>query len=132
MSKLNIVRISDLKTEKSRSDNKVSRQYYTLYVADAANPFTGTGQRTIFQNHSQDGKTAFWKGADFNQAKALVGTQIEGDVTRLEVEPYDINGRMASSFTCVVLKGESAEAIASQAGHSTLNKAIVAPVKETV
>lgn len=132
MSKLNVTRISELKTEKARSDKKVSRQFYTIYVADVANPFTSVAQRTLFQNHSQDGKTAFWKGADYNQAKALIGKEIEGEITRLEVKPYDIDGRMASSYTCVVLKGEDAATIAKAAGHE-LSGAIVSQLqKETV
>ena len=31
--------ISEVKTEKSRTDGKVSRKYYTAYFSDASNPF---------------------------------------------------------------------------------------------
>jgi len=126
MSKLNLIRVSDLKTEKVRKDDKVSRQYFTIYVVDAANPFTSGAQRNIYQNHSADGKTAFWKTIDFKGAKALVGQSLEGEVSRLEVKPYDIDGRMASSYTCLILKGEDPATIARQSGHEMVFSAPVA------
>ena len=121
MGKLIVMKISDLRTEKdgsSRKDGKANRQNYTLYFRDSENPLTGAAQRNFFQDHSQDGKLAFWgKDLDYTSAKALVGKEISGDITRLEVEPYDINGRQATSFTCVVLKGEDAATIARRNGH---------------
>lgn len=129
MEKLIVKRIGDLKTEKvdsKRSDGKVNRQFYTLYFADAGNPLTGNAQRNFYQSHNLDGTAAFWKDADYSTAKALVGQQIEGSIVRQEVEPYDINGRTATSFTCVVLKGEDAATIAKQNGHIVTSGAISA------
>ena len=130
MGKLLVTRVSDLKTEKARTDKKVSRQHYTLYVVDSSNPFTAGGQREMFQNHTQDGKSAFWKTIDYNFAKAMSGKEVEGEIVRLNVEPYDINGRPANSYTCVVLKGEDASIIAGKAGHKVIGAIAQASEKE--
>ncbi len=133
MSKLKITSVSELKTEKARSDKKVSRQFYTIKGFDSENPLTGSFQRNVFQDHSTDGKTAFWKAADYNQAKALVGQDIIGEIVRMEVAPYDINGRQATSFTAVVLKGENAATIAKANGHVLSSVVpLVASIKEVV
>jgi hypothetical protein len=134
MSKLIITSVSELKTEKERSDKKVSRQFYTAYLRDTENLLTGSIQRNFFQDHNQDGTKAFWgKSLDYATAKASIGKEVSGEIVRLNVEPYDINGRMASSFTCLVLKNEDAATIAKQNGHTVVNSiASVQPVKETV
>ena len=132
MSKLRITKVSDLQTEKARKDGKVSRQYYTLYGFDTENPITGGFQRNVFQTHSQDGKTAFWKSADYSTAKSLVGQDIVGDIVRMEVAPYDINGRQATSFTAVVLKGETVATVAKANGHVLASISTLAIEKEKV
>ncbi len=134
MSKLIITKISDLKTEKARKDEKTPRQFYSLYARDKANMLTGAIQRNFFQDHSADGKTAFWgKDLDYTSAKTLVGQEQDGEIVRLEVEPYDINGRQATSFTCLVLKGENAATIAKRNGHPVSSAVIAAAsTKEVV
>lgn len=130
MSKLRITSVSELKTEKARSDKKVSRQFYTIKGFDSENPITSSFQRNVFQTHNLDGTQAFWKAADYNQAKSLVGQEIVGEIVRIEVEPYDINGRQATSFTAVVLKGENAGSIAKANGHALSTSILSAPLKE--
>ena len=133
MSKVKVTSISELKTENRTKDQKANRQFYTIKGFDVENPLTGNIQRNFFQAHSADGKSAFWKGADYSQAKGLVGQEIVGDIVRGEVKPYDINGRLATSFTCLVLKGETFEMIAKQNGHEAVASSVsAAPAKETV
>lgn len=125
MSKLIITKVGDLKQEKVRSDDKAQRSFYTLYARDKENMLTGVIQRNFFQDQSPDGKLAFWgKDLDYSTAKSLVGTEVSGEIVRLEVEPYDINGRMATSFTCLVLKGEDAATIARKNGHIVSKSAV--------
>lgn len=127
MSKLNVMNVSDLRTENRKKDNKVNLQYFFITVADEGNPFTGH-QVKITQRHSADGKTASWSGVDYNQAKALIGKQIEGEIVRAEVAPYQIEDRTATHFTCVVLKGQNLDSVLKQNGKKLSSSAPI--VKE--
>ena len=134
MSKLIITEVGLLKTEKEgakRSDGKVNRQFYTLKGYDTENPITGNWQRNVFQTHSADGKSAFWKHADYNRAKAQIGIPFVGEIVRMEVEPYDIDGRQATSFKAVVFKGENAASIAKANGHVLSTASALVFEKET-
>lgn len=136
--KLNV--ISEVKTEKERSDAKVSRKYYTATFSNPANPFGKTISRTFWQQHNADGTKAEWKGADPVQVRAFIGKTIPGNIVAANVEPYDIIGlsgeaRTATTYTTVVLDGELAETVFKSSGKVMLQAAPMTigaqPVAET-
>jgi hypothetical protein len=122
MSHLQLVSISEVKTEKSRIDNKVSRQYYTATFANPANPFGKTVSRTFWQQHNIEGTEATWKTANPSLVKSFIGKLIPGTIVSSKVEEYDIVNqgtgevRTASTYTAVVLEGETAYSVFKAAG----------------
>lgn len=125
MKTVKLISISEVKTEKVRTDGKVSRKYYTAYFADSLNPFAKQTQRNIFQDHNQDGTVAIWKSGDPAIVKNFIGKEIPGQIVNCSVAPYDINGRMVDSFTTVLLDGEKLSAILKQSGHTMAESAVV-------
>lgn len=120
--------ISEVKTEKERSDAKVSRMYYTATFSNPANPFGKTVSRTFWQQHNADGSDASWKGGDPVQVRAFVGKTIPGSIVAANVEPYDIIGlggevRTATTYTTVVLDGELPESVFKSSGKTMLQAA---------
>lgn len=122
MSHLQLVSISEVKTEKSRIDNKVSRQYYTATFANPANPFGKTVSRTFWQQHNIEGTEATWKTANPSLVKTFIGKLVPGTIVSSKVEEYDIVNqgtgevRTASTYTAVVLEGETAYSVFKAAG----------------
>jgi hypothetical protein len=121
MNQLKLVSISEVKTEKARVDEKVSRQYYTATFSNPANPFGRTVSRTFWQQHNADGTQATWKGANPSEVKQFIGKLIPGRIVSSKVEAYDItdslgNIREASTYTAVVLDGETPEAVFKASG----------------
>lgn len=116
MKNVTLTKISEIKTEKSRTDGKVSRQYYTAYFADASNPFAPARQRNIFQTHNADGTACSWKSGDPAIVAQFVGKQIPGEFVNVTTKPYDVNGRMVTSYTTVLLAGENLKAVLKQSG----------------
>ena len=90
MSHLQLVSISEVKTEKVRIDNKVSRQYYTATFANPANPFGKTVSRTFWQQHNIEGTETTWKTANPALVKTFIGKLIPGTIVSSPVEEYDI------------------------------------------
>ena len=123
MKTVKLVSISEVKTEKQRTDGKISRKYYTAYFADAHNPFAKQVQRNIFQSHSTDGTVATWKSGDPMLVKSFVGKEIPGQFVNSTVETYKIDDRDVSTFTTVVLEGENVNTIFKQNGHPIVTKA---------
>lgn len=122
--------ISEVKTEKERKDGKVSRKYYTAYFSDATNPFAPARQRNFFQSHNVDGTIATWKSGDPAIVKQYIGQSIPGEFINAAVKPYEVNGKMVTSFTAVVLSGEKLSSILAQQGVELAGAASV--VVETV
>ena len=122
MSHLQLVSISEVKTEKVRIDNKVSRQYYTATFANPANPFGKTVSRTFWQQHNIEGTEATWKTANPSLVKTFIGKLVPGTIVSSKVEEYDIVNqgtgevRTASTYTAVVLEGETAYSVFKAAG----------------
>lgn len=116
MKKLLILDVSSVKTEKERSDKKVSRKYVTIRFADKDNPLTSVGQRNFFQNHSADGTAAFWKGIDPSSLKK--GMELGGEIVRLECEAYEIGENTANSATLPILAGEHAPTVFKAQGYA--------------
>lgn len=117
---LRIISISAVKTESARKDKKASRQYITVDFIDPTNPFL-TGKRNIFQNHSADGKSAFWKGLTPEGLAACKGN-LQGEIKTLNVKPYEITGadgqkRSVSTYKAVVFAHESDAQVAKAANH---------------
>lgn len=118
------------KVEKPRKDGKVSREHLTLSVEDAANPFR-TVKRTIFQQHSLDGKTASWKVSPDRIADLISKKQpIPGEIVTRNVKRFPVldasgnqmkdgkgNSVYGSQYTALILEGESVERIFKAAGH---------------
>lgn len=122
MSHLKLISISPVKTEKARKDEKVSRQYYTAAFTNPANPFGKVVSRTFWQQHNADGTEATWKAADPALVKDFVGKLIPGQIVSSKVEEYDIVNegtgevRQASTYTAVVLEGETAQSVFKASG----------------
>jgi len=123
MGKLLLESISEVKTQKVRSDGKVSLKYYTGYFRDVENPFTGRGQRNFTQNHSADGKSAFWKELCPESAVKMIGKEFAGDIIRGETLPYD---------TAIVLKGENAGVIFAKAGKILVTESAQQPALQEI
>lgn len=137
MSQLKLVAISQIKTEKDRSDSKISRQYYTAEFSNPANPFGKTVKRTFWQQHSTDGLSAEWRGGNPSEVKAFIGKLLPGKIVSSQVEAYDIadslgNIREANTFTTVVLDGENNQSVFKSAGKTIVEVAetIVSEAKE--
>ena len=135
MNELMVTGTSAVQTEKVRVDGKARRQYITVKFADAKNPLTCIGQRNFFQEHSADGKSAFWKGLNAEQILALKGTNLEGEITRFDVEAYEVvdskgEKRSVNSYTIPILKGEYAPSVLKAAGHFLPGQKPAAKAKE--
>ena len=129
MTNLKLVSITEPKTEKPRVDEKVSRMYYTAIFSNPANPFSKTVSRTFWQQHNADGTKAAWKGADPVQVRPFVDKLIPGQIVAANVEPYEIDGstgRIATTFTSVVLDGEIAEQVFKASGKIIVKAANLA------
>ncbi len=118
--------ISEVKTEKSRTDGKVSRKYYTAYFSDASNPFALKRQRNFFQDHNADGTLATWKSGDPAFVGKYVGKEIPGEFINATVSPYKIGENTVTSYTAVVLSGEKLSNIVKAQGHVLAETAQVA------
>lgn len=122
MSHLKLISISPVKTEKERKDGKVSRQYYTASFTNPNNPFSKVVSRTFWQQHNADGTEATWKTANPELVKSFIGKLIPGSIVSSKVEEYDIVNentgevRTASTYTAVVLEGETAQSVFKASG----------------
>lgn len=115
MSKLKLVAVSELKTEKRAKDQKANRSYFSAKFVDIDNPFVGKTVN-IFQIHKDDGKTTDWSGIDYHMAKSMVGQIVEGELVKANVEPYQIGENTFNTTTVVVLKGQSLADVVRQQG----------------
>lgn len=115
MSKLKLVAVSELKTEKREKDEKANRSYFSAKFVDIDNPFVGKTVN-IFQIHKDDGKTTDWSGIDYHMAKSMVGQIVEGELVKANVEPYQIGENTFNTTTVVVLKGQSLADVVRQQG----------------
>jgi hypothetical protein len=121
MNTLKLSSVTAPKTEKSRVDGKVSRQYFTATFTNPANPFAKGVSRVFWQQHNADGTEATWKGANPKDVAAFVGKEIPGYIAARQVEAYDITSidgsiREANSYTAVVLDGELETAVFKASG----------------
>ena len=134
MKTVTLISIGTIKTEKERKDAKVSRKFYTAYFMDSTNPFAKPQQRNIFQLHvGEEGKEVAWKGGDPAIVSQFVGKQIPGEiVANISVKPYELNGKMVTTTSCVLLDGEKLETILKQANHELAVNVAVASEKPEV
>ena len=109
--KMNVTKESD--------PTRKARKYYIAKFQDTANPFADVKTRVISQQYDNEGNP-FWKAGDPQIIKNFVGTEIAGDIVTKNVTPYDINGRMVDTFTCVVLKGEQIERVFEGQGRTVV------------
>lgn len=93
------------------------RGYCMAYFSDPHNPFAVMRSRVIQQQMDANGN-ATWRSASPAQLKAWVGKEIPGEFITRTVEPYDVGGNTATTYTAVVLKGESISSIFKAAGHT--------------
>jgi hypothetical protein len=119
---LRVESVSEVKKEKSRTDGKVSREFYTAMYSDAENPFIKWRTRNFFQQHSPDGTEVYWRGANPVNARAMIGKTIHGEILKVPVDMYkivDANGqeREVDNFTIVIFDGESIEEVVKSYGH---------------
>jgi hypothetical protein len=114
---LTLLAISALLTEKTRKDNKVSRQYYTAEFQDPNNPFAPTIKRVIWQQHNVDGTLAIWKGGNPEQISKFVGKQVPAEIVSRQVPAYLVGENTATKYTTVVFAHETIESVFKSAGH---------------
>ena len=95
------------------------RGYCMATFSDPSNPFAVTRSRVLQQQMDADGNPQ-WRTATPAQLKSWIGKQIPGEFVTRTVEPYTVNGRDCTTYTAVVLKGESIETIFRSAGHELI------------
>jgi len=133
MKTVKLMSITDVKTEKQRTDGKKSRQYYVAEFGNPSNPFAPSVKRTFFQAHNADGSTT-WKGANPSTVSAAIGKEIPGSIINMKVEKYPVlladgtqqkrkDGSLvfADNVTIVCFEGENAEAIVRANGKTPIN-----------
>jgi hypothetical protein len=128
MNTVKLSSISDVRTEKVRTDGKVSREYFTATFTNPANPFAKGVSRVFWQQHNADGTNAEWKGANPRDVKQFIGKEIPGYIAARQVEAYDITGvdgsvREANTYTTVVLDGEVEASVFKASGKTVLEAA---------
>ena len=96
------------------------RGYCMAHFRDPNNPFAVLRTRVLQQQFDANGKPV-WKSATPAQLKAWIGKSIPGDFVTRTVEEYTVNGNSATTYTAVVLKGESISSIFKAAGHELVN-----------
>lgn len=92
------------------------RGYCMAHFSDPQNPFATVRSRVLQQQMDTNG-TPVWKGATPAQLKSWIGKEIPGEFVTRTVPEYNVGGRSASTYTAVVLKGESISSIFKSAGH---------------
>jgi len=130
MKSLKVISISPVNTEKQRVDGKPSRQYYTITFADALNPFKKHVSRVFFQVYDERRNVNRWNIATPENASALVGQTIPGEIVSAKVERYpvlkndgsqqtDKNGNpvYADTFTVIKFDGETLDSLLKNSGH---------------
>lgn len=125
MSKVKVVAISDLKTEKVRIDGKPSREYLTLQFS-TNNPLIPVVTRNFWQNHVSNNDGTFrveWRlGATPEAIAQMKGMTLDGSIVCRKVKPYEIpNGTdtptIAQSYTTVVFDEEDVARVFRQSGR---------------
>lgn len=122
-----LLAISAILTEKTRSDSKKSRQYYTAEFKDPENAFAPTVKRVIWQQHNVDGTETIWKGGDPEQVGKLVGKQIPAEIVSRQVQAYQVGTNTATKYTTVVFGHETVESVFKSAGHELTSEVPATP-----
>lgn len=122
MNLVQLTKISEVKTEKERSDKKVSRQYYTAEFSDPSNPFNAPRIRNFYQQHNVTGDACAWKGAEPSKVVQFLNKTIPGAIVKRNVAPYKVEGseNTATKFTTVCLAHEDITAVFKAAGHTII------------
>jgi hypothetical protein len=109
------------KEDKTSGYNLTSdgRAYYIAEFQDSNNPFSPKREKMISQQFrdAENKKDPIWKAGDPSVIKAFVGKTIAGSIVTKTVEPYDVNGRTATTYTAVVLAHENVETVFKNANH---------------
>jgi len=134
MNTVKLSSVTEVKQEKVRADQKVSRSYFTATFTNPSNPFAKAVSRVFWQQHNADGTKAEWKGADPKDVKAFIGKEIPGYVAARQVESYDIVGfdgtvRQATAYTTVVLDGEVESSVFKQSGKTIVETVASIPAR---
>lgn len=114
--KLQVLSVGPIKTEKERTDLKESRSYFLLTVGVDGDILgsEGKAKRNIFQEHNAEGK-ASW---DIVIDAVKPGITLKGQIIDFEVQPYfipsetgdvienGVKGRYVSNYPMFVLERE--------------------------
>lgn len=127
---LKLVAVGEVKTAKD------GRQYYKAEFGNPNNPFSGTRTRMFWQQFATVNgvKTPVWRGADPEVTKTFVGKTLTGKIVSADVEPFEIaiagqEPRTVTTYTTVVLDGESTASVFKACGHQL---AVAQPVAEEI
>lgn len=135
--------VTEVKTEKERSDKKARRQYVTVTFAEAIkgndgrlypNPFR-RASRNISQRHSADGKTVAWRETP-DQLNFLkkTGNPIPGEIITKKVKEFpvmvgdkqqtDKDGNLVfgKQYTSLVLASEDVTSVFRAAQHEIVEE----------
>ena len=131
MSKLTVITVSAVKTEKARYDGKPQREFVTITFADKSNPFNvRTYTRNIFQRLVGDANS--WGATSPAILKSLEGKQVDGCAIATEfVHEFEIEGRKVNKHTLALLPHESTSPAAiarafREQGHPLISDAPLA------
>jgi len=118
----------------AKSETKVAkdgREYYTAEFSDPANPFLPSRTRTFSQSLDTD-KNPVWKGANPAVVQGFIGKNIPAYIKTFDVSEYAIEGsdRMATTYTCVILEGESEARVLRQMGKSLASSNVAIEAEE--
>lgn len=119
---IKVVAVSEEKTAKD------GRKFYTITVQDATNPFAPQRTRNMWQQMDASNNPV-WRIPNGEQAKALVGKLIPGQIITKSVVAFDIvnestgEARTVNSYSSVVFGHEDVDATFAAFGHPVLGSA---------
>lgn len=118
----NQIKVVAVSEEKLAKDG---RAFYTITVQDATNVFAPQRTRNMWQQRDAQGNPV-WRIPNADQAKALIGKLIPGQIISKTVVPFEITNeetgevRTVNSCTSVIFGHEDVNATFAAFGHPVL------------
>ena len=121
----NQIKVVAVSEEKLAKDG---RSYYTITVQDATNFFAPQRTRNMWQQRDSQNNPV-WRIPNAEQAKALVGKLLPGQIITKSVVPFEIvnqetgETRTVTSYTAVVFGHEDVDATFNAFNHPVIGSA---------